>query len=379
MTQSMPKRVMYISPVGAAGGGERVLMELACGMRRYGSDTAVACLRPGAWAEGLWGNDVPISFFAPGYRLRQPLKLARAVAWLRSQLRSFQPDVIHVNHAAWPWARLASIGMRTKRVWHLHDYPDHMDFPTRLGVRMAPDGVIFTTRHVASGFERLITGAQAIIAPVTLDPTAVRSAAVDDTLLKTHGLSTGQYLLSVSRWQRHKRLGLIPRIIHAYQADSESHKIPLWVVVGAAKTPAEREVRAQFLEEARELSVDDRVLLLEGCSDSQLRSLYKNANRLVHLADSEGFGLVLLESMSSGVPFIAADAAGPKEIAKNYGAGKLVAKGSIEAFVEALRTIGDVAARRRQVDLAERACEQFSSTQMVEATRDFYRSVLSLD
>ena len=376
VTNTSPKRVVFVSPVGAAGGGERVLMELARGLQRRNIEVAVCCLRPGAWADGLWGTDVPISVFTPGYRLRQPLKIARAVAWLKRRLKEFQADVMHVNHAAWPWARLASAGMPAKRVWHLHDFPAPMSVTTRLGFRMPPDGAIYTTRRVASGFEKLGARHTDIIAPVTLDPEQVQSQPLDDQVLIDRGLSAGGYLLTVSRWQSHKRLALIPRVLDRLRSQEGFLPLLRWVVVGAARKEEEHAVRDGFLREAEDLDVLSQIDLVEDCTDAQLRSLYKHANRLVHLADTEGFGLVLLESMALGVPFIAADADGPKEVVSRFGAGRLVARGSVEAFVDELRSMWNEQERHQECGLAQQACERFSSDKMVDETHAFYERVL---
>lgn len=92
---------------------------------------------------------------------------------------------------------------------------------------------------------------------------------------------------------------------------------------------------------------------------------------------AEAWGLAALEAMAYGVPVIASDVGGLKEIVSPGEGGRLVPWGDPTALAEAIR---DAAADRDRLRAAglqgrERA-RRFSTVQTVERTEGFYRRVL---
>jgi glycosyltransferase involved in cell wall biosynthesis len=90
------------------------------------------------------------------------------------------------------------------------------------------------------------------------------------------------------------------------------------------------------------------------------RDLVGQCDVLVHASEREPFGLVVAEAMSLGVPVIASDTAGPREIVRPGETGWLVRVGDAEALATRLDTLmrdpdGRTAiARRAQDDVARR-------------------------
>ena len=70
-------------------------------------------------------------------------------------------------------------------------------------------------------------------------------------------------------------------------------------------------------------------------------------------------GRVILEALDAGVPVVAADAAGPKEILAEY-PGELVPVGDVPALAAALRRAWQARAERRAVDVSAHHLEQVS-------------------
>ncbi len=62
-------------------------------------------------------------------------------------------------------------------------------------------------------------------------------------------------------------------------------------------------------QEADRLGVSDRVILLGGVSDHQLRSAFAGVGIFVSVSEHEGFGVPILEAMAAGVPVVAFGAA----------------------------------------------------------------------
>lgn len=75
-------------------------------------------------------------------------------------------------------------------------------------------------------------------------------------------------------------------------------------------------------------------------SASELRARFQNADVLVLPSFFEGFALVILEAMACGLPVIASDRAGAADLLDGD-TGRVVAAGDLEAWVHALRWIGE--------------------------------------
>jgi glycosyltransferase involved in cell wall biosynthesis len=70
---------------------------------------------------------------------------------------------------------------------------------------------------------------------------------------------------------------------------------------------------------------------------------------------AEGFGLVLIEAMAAGVPVVATDAPGIRDVVVHERTGLLVPVAAPEALAGAIaRLIDDAALRRRLIDNALR-------------------------
>ncbi len=115
--------------------------------------------------------------------------------------------------------------------------------------------------------------------------------------------------------------------------------LPKNVVYWLAGDGPEQEV---IREEARRLNLSDRVRLLGRISDESLATLYKASdlfvmpNRPVR-GDMEGFGVVMLEAGLNGLPTVAADIEGIRDVVREGINGHLVASGDAQAFARLIR------------------------------------------
>ena len=114
-----------------------------------------------------------------------------------------------------------------------------------------------------------------------------------------------------------------------------------WIVGdgdSAYRTELEREVRKRGLE--------GRIRFLGHRTD--IRVILRDADISVHCSEREPFGLVLAEAMATGVPVVAADVEGPREIIQHGVTGFLVPPGaSVEYAVAIERLIRDRELRER--------------------------------
>ena len=91
----------------------------------------------------------------------------------------------------------------------------------------------------------------------------------------------------------------------------------------------------------------------------------------------EGFGLVLIEAMAKGIPVIASDLDGPREIVTSGENGYLFPAGDVESLSNRIKEIiNDRGARKRISRAAMERAAFFSMTNMVDRYRELYLSLL---
>lgn len=104
------------------------------------------------------------------------------------------------------------------------------------------------------------------------------------------------YILFLGTLQPRKN---VPFLVQAFA--KVKHLIPHRLVLAGAKAESTEEVEKLIVEH----ELQDRVILTDYISDEQRESLYQHADCFVYPSKYEGFGLVVLEAMSYGVPVIA--------------------------------------------------------------------------
>ncbi len=171
------------------------------------------------------------------------------------------------------------------------------------------------------------------------------------------------FVLAVGTLEPRKNL---PRLVEAYAtlAPDLQRRHPL-VVVGAVGWEAER-----TLEALR--SLQDRCVMLGYVSDAALSELYRRCAVFCYPSLGEGFGLPVLEAMTSGAPVITSNLSSLPEVG-----GEAVEyvdpydAGSIAAGLR--RVLCDEDHRRRLAELGLARSKQFSWRRFAQMTLDALR------
>lgn len=138
----------------------------------------------------------------------------------------------------------------------------------------------------------------------------------------------------------------------------------------------EGSLRQQLEKQAAQLGIQDKVLFLGWRDD--VCSLLQSWSIFVLPSFDEGFGVAVLEAMASGLPVVASDAGGLRELVVDGQTGFLVPVGDPDALADKILLllrdpdlrIGMGSAGRRH------ARESFSRAEMVRKTADLYESLL---
>jgi glycosyltransferase involved in cell wall biosynthesis len=180
------------------------------------------------------------------------------------------------------------------------------------------------------------------------------------------------YILSVGRLDDpRKNVGLL---LEAYGLLCARMNGPPRLVLAGASGPD-----AAFWRRAYELGVRDRVEFRERPSDAELADLYRRAQTFALASDEEGFGVVVIEAMASGLPVVSTRSGGPDAIVLDGADGFLVARDDAEAMADRLMVLAtqvetNLAFGRRAL---LKASGQYSAGVAAKAYLDTYDELLA--
>lgn len=122
----------------------------------------------------------------------------------------------------------------------------------------------------------------------------------------------------------------------------------------------------------------DAVVTFAGLSTT-VSAAYQASDAFVLASRYEGYGLVVAEAMACGLPVVATDCGGPREIVGDL--GELVRPGDAGALAQGMGRVMDLPPPDRQRRGAlgrERVVERFSLSSAVATWKDIYREVLNV-
>ena len=141
------------------------------------------------------------------------------------------------------------------------------------------------------------------------------------------------YIMTVGR--------LVPRkgfeyLIESFnQVSKIDNKIKL-IIVGDS---GDKDYETLLVKKIEEYKLNNRVVIRKNVSDSELSELYKYSRFFVFTSQVEGFGLVLLDSMSFGKPIIAFNIPAVKELIKDNYNGYLVPNKNVDLLAKRILSL----------------------------------------
>lgn len=301
-------------------------------------------------------------------------------------LDAFRPDIIHSHH---PYL-LGMTALRNARyrklplVFTHHtlyerythyvpgDSPALGRFVVELATRYAnlTDQVFAPSESIAA-----LIRARGVTTPVAVVPTGValeRFDAGDGAACRRRfGIPRDAFVVGhVGRLAEEKNLGFLAEAVADFMAgDPAAH----FLVVG--KGPSSAHLSAVFTR----AGLDERLHLAGTLVDAGLADAYHAMDVFAFSSQSETQGMVLTEAMAAGIPVVALDATGVREVLRDGREGRLLLEENPRAFAEALRWLRALDPRRRQrLQAAARDCaRRYAMPAMAGRALDLYRALLA--
>ncbi|PRO74438.1 hypothetical protein C6Y40_06650 [Alteromonas alba] len=193
-------------------------------------------------------------------------------------------------------------------------------------------------------------------------------ASESSTILNHPIASLTPYLLFIGTVQPRKN---VEYLIDEFARVSS--KIPHRLIIAGAPAESQHTVEQKIAE----YGLDDRVLLTGFISDEERHTLYKHADLFLYPSLYEGFGLVILEAMSYGVPVITGNNSSLPEAAGDAGIKvDIETQGALGEAI--LLLINDSHLRQKLIEKGLTHCHSFgwedSARQMMTLYRQLARS-----
>jgi phosphatidylinositol alpha-mannosyltransferase len=324
-------RILQVCPYDwdAPGGVQVHVRQLAAELRAHGHRTSI--LAPGSRPSEdsgvrivgrpvrvpYRGTVAPISF-SPGSWRR-----------IRSAMRSFDPDVIHAHEPLTPsTSMLAVLAASAPVVATFHASLDRSRLmelaePALRRVSGRIDAGVAVSDAAASFLRRVMR------VPLEVVPNGVDVGTFAHPGRPVEGLPAGPKILWVNRLDPQKGFEIMLRAFEQLARD-----------VGEAHLLVAGDGRDRVLLRALPGDLRSRILRLGTVPHGELPRYHAVADVFVAPATGqESFGIVLVEAMAAGVPVVASDIAGYREVVRDGIDGLLVPPGDPNALAAAIRRV----------------------------------------
>ena len=362
---SPPLSIAGVDPELGFAGGETQVLGLTLALAAGGHRAELICDPAGR----LWERALDAGIRCHPIRIRNAIDLAAGVK-LRAILKRERYDVVHFHtsraHSMAPLARsFGSTLVVTRRM----DYRPNRVFAPYLFNR-AVDGVVAISTGVADSLaaagvdrQRVTVVHSGVDCERFRPPTSQERADARGAL----NISDTDFVISAvgALEQRKGHLYLI-EAIGALAAPAASSKVKCFIVgQGAIHRVLQGEIAV-----SRSL---ERIKLLGRVDDP--REILWASDLFAMPSLKEGLGVAALEAMASGLPVIASDVGGLREVVEDGRSGIVVPPANARAIASAIERLADSAELRSQMGAAARArvVENYSIETMAARTLALYR------
>ncbi len=291
---------------------------------------------------------------------------------LSEVFEEFTPDVVHSHH---PFL----VGGTALRIAHTHQLPlvythhtKYEDYTHNVPgdspalkrfVQNLATNYANACDHVIAPSESMMKTirARGVTTPVSVVPTGVKLAsfAADNgtAMRKEIGIPESAFVVGhLGRLTKEKNIPFLMQCIIEFVKSCPAERQACCLVFGAG--PLREEVEKQFASHG----LSDRLYLYGVIDKQRVPDAYHAMDVFAFASQSETQGMVLTEAMASGVPVVAVDAPGVREVLKDRQNGRLLQTANEQQFSEALHWVEQLsnAEYAAQVAGARQTAEEFS-------------------
>lgn len=333
----------------------------------------VDCIRVPA-LQNFNGSDFSVRLPLPGF--------------VQAQLADFKPDIVHAHHPfllgenAMRLAAAQNVPLifthHTMYEQYTHYVPGDSPALARFVMQLTTDFANLCDRVFApSESVASVLRDRGVIVPLDVVPTGVDVAAFTKgdrrPMRRELSIPEDAFVIGhVGRLAREKNLEFLAEAV-AWVV--KSHPRAYFLVVGCG--PAEEAIRKSF--QRRRLL--DRLRLAGSRSGQELIDSYHAMDLFAFASRSETQGMVLLEAMAAGLPVVAIDAPGAREVVIDRENGRLLPSQSRRTFAAALLGISNssIKTRERLAAAARRTAGHYSTRLCAEKALAAYQEAITLE
>lgn len=304
---------------------------------------------------------------------------------LGTALDEFQPDVVHAHH---PFL-LGETALRIRAMRNLpivfthhtmyeqytHYVPGDSPAMQRFAIRLATefanlcDHVIAPSQSIAE-----VLRERGVTTDITAIPTGIDierfSCGHGAETRRRYGIPTDAFVVGhVGRLAPEKNLPFLARAIGAFlKSRPDAH----YLLVGDGPSLAE------IQQICASTGVEDRFHHPGVLHDQELTDAYHAMDVFAFASHSETQGMVLAEAMSAGVPVVAVDAPGAREVVRDAVNGRLLANDDEEKFAAALSWYAECSAKERAkiIQAAHDTAAAFAMPQCAARLNSVYERII---
>lgn len=351
-----PLRVLTMLHDTRRSGVPAVAVNLITAMPRDKVTPTVLCAYDGVYAEDLRRAGVTVLTLGARTPLLWRVKHLLLNLVLVARRREF--DVVHIHSTTLVWSVLTAklLGLRT--IFHLHELPRRIG-PVLWKAIESADAVVFCSRTCADHYAKL-----GINQGVTI--VNALSFSSDPPVIHTAG---NRRVVMAASINRNKGQDLV---LDAFsRLPYPDAELFLYGTVGLSARKYVHDLKVR----AARLGVAGRVHFPGPTAD--VVSVFRTAAVAVHTSWTESFGMALVEAQSCGVPVIAHDLEGMREVVEDSVTGFLIPPGDVAALADRLeQLIADPELRNRLGRAGyDRMRETFSVVGRVDEYLLLYREV----
>ncbi|UFS72707.1 glycosyltransferase family 4 protein [Geomonas sp. RF6] len=351
-----PLKVLYMLHDSRRSGVPAVMAAEVRALDRSRVTPCVLFAYDGPYAEVLRAEGVDVRVFGK----RRPFlwRMNRFLFNLRLLWLSRVFDLVHVHSTKLACSVLFAKLLRMRAIYHLHELPGNVASGVRKAMAAA-DCVVFCSHTCAEHFKSIPAGGKRTI---------VNAMAFDSTPPAVHHGRGRKVVMVGSINQRKGQHFLLEAFSRLRDRDAE-----LWLY-GTTGLSAHKYVHDLKAYAAKE-GFADRVFFPGPTGD--VFSVFREAAVVVHTSLTESFGMALVEAMSCGIPVVAHDLEGMREVVQDGVTGFLVQPGDVQALAARIEELlADPALRSRMGSAAWRAMrERYDIVRRIDEYHELYEEV----